>query len=492
MAAHKETIMTAAGVHFSRKAPLHAVLALCALAAAGLALAMPAIAVAQSTPQVEAPQEGLPDGERLRPIDREVTPRGLRQREAMRKRLMAEAARRGVTRAEWEAMSPERRADLLQEYRARIIANRAIGWRMRLAQRRLGAADLEVGEAGRRFVRAQILATDPSPEVLAQAQRRGFRIVRERRLEPLGVRVVVLAPPAGVDARRALARLREADPQGSYDLNHVFDPSAAAPARSPTAPGGVGFVPGASFEGRGVRIGIVDTGVDAAHPALAGARVTSRAFVEAGPDRETGHGTAVAALLVGAGDGYEGVIPGATVFVADVFGSSGAGGSAEAIAEALAWLDSQNVDVINLSLEGPANRTVQAVIAALQRKGRIIVAAVGNEGPTRPVAFPAAYEGVIGVTAIDIERRVYIAANRGPEVDFAALGVNVLAAVDGRAYEAVSGTSFAAPMVAAALAEQRAARDLSARLQALSARAIDLGAPGRDPVYGVGAIDLSR
>jgi subtilisin family serine protease len=108
------------------------------------------------------------------------------------------------------------------------------------------------------------------------------------------------------------------------------------------------------------------------------------------------------------------------------------------------------------------------------------------------VAFPAAYEGVIGVTAIDIERRVYIAANRGPEVDFAALGVNVLAAVDGRAYEAVSGTSFAAPMVAAALAEQRAARDLSARLQALSARAIDLGAPGRDPVYGVGAIDLSR
>jgi subtilisin family serine protease len=465
-------------------------LALIAAASALMALQAQSLGRAQSPPveRIEPGDDAASEIERFRMQDRKAF-----KREALRKRVQAEARRRGVTREEWEAMDPAERAALIQAYRARLNANRAMGWRMRMAQRRLSAGELEVGEAGRRFVRAQILATDPNPNTLVAAQRLGFRIVRERQLEPLGVRVVVLAPPPGVDARRALARLRAADPAGSYDLNHVFDPSAATPVR---AGGAVGFVPGAAFEGRGVRIGVVDTGVDASHPALAGARVTARSFVATGADRETGHGTAVAALLVGTGDGYQGVIPGASVFVADVFGSSGAGGSAEAIAEGLAWLDAQNVDVINLSLEGPANRTVQAVVAALQRKGRIIVAAVGNEGPTQPVAFPAAYDGVIGVTAIDIERRVYIAANRGPEVDFAALGVNVLAAVEGQSYEAVSGTSFAAPLVAAAIAaenaNQRAARDPTLRLQALTARAIDLGAPGRDPVYGAGAIELSR
>jgi subtilisin family serine protease len=222
-----------------------------------------------------------------------------------------------------------------------------------------------------------------------------------------------------------------------------------------------------------------------------GARVTQRAFVEAGADRETGHGTAVAALLVGNADTYSGVIPGAQVVVADVYGSSGTGGAAETIAEALAWLDQQNVDVINISLAGPANRTVEAVVRAVTARGRVIVAAVGNAGPTQPVAFPAAYDGVLGVTAIDIEKRVYIAANRGPQVDVAALGVNVVAAMDDGTYAPVSGTSFAAPIVAAsaAVTVQRA-RNPRAGIDTLLARAFDLGAPGRDPVYGVGAIAL--
>jgi hypothetical protein len=461
-----------------------------AAALAGLALALPMALAQPATPPRET-AEPAPDlrgpepdlEERARRLERRAM-----NRQAMRKRVMAEARRRGVTREELAAMSPEDRTALLRAWRAGVNANRAAGWRARLSERRLRGGGVEIGPAGRRFVRAQILAADPNPDMIAQAQQRGFRVVRERRLEPLGVRVLVLAPPPGMDAQRALQGLRAADPAGAYDLNDVFDPSSATSPRS----GAVGIAPSAAFDGRGARIGVVDTGVDVRHPALAGAQVVSRAFVEAGADRETAHGTAVAALLVGAGDGYQGVIPGARVFVADVFGSSATGGSAEAIVEALAWLDAQNVDVINMSLEGAANAMVQRVIAALQRKGRIIVAAVGNEGPTRPVAHPAAYADVVGVTAIDIERRVYISANRGPEVDFAALGVNVLAAVEGGAYEAVSGTSFAAPLVAAALAERAVARDAAGRLSALSRRAIDLGAPGRDPVYGMGAIDPAQ
>jgi hypothetical protein len=458
------------------------------------AIARPVLAQNNPDLQNSNPQGGPVEVDPLAPREKTLKDlagpieRRLAARDAMRRTAMGAARRRGITREEVEAMTPEQRAALWRDLRQQMAGPRYPNWRQRMDQRRRSArGELEESTPGRRHVRAQILATDPSPSAIATAQQFGFRIVRERRLDPLGVRVVVLAVPPGVNAQRAVERMRIADPAGSYDLNHVFDPSAASRGSAVS-----GFTPGAVFDGRGLRIGVIDTGVNVNHPALAGARITSRTFVEATGERETGHGTAVAALLVGAADQYEGVIPGASLFVADVFGASGAGGSAEAIAEALAWLDAQNVDVINISLEGPPNRTLEVVIAAMVRRGRTIVAAVGNEGPTQPVAFPAAYDGVIGVTAIDIEQRVYIAANRGPQVDLSALGVNVLTAGDGREYMAMSGTSFAAPLVAAAAAAAlRTNRTRNNGLEALSARVRDLGAPGRDPVYGLGAVEMS-
>lgn len=443
------------------------------------------------------------DGAFERPVVRSGAPlaRQPTDRQAFRRGVLNHAQERGITPQDFAAMSPQERADLVREYRAQMAATRTPQWRQRMVERRLRARDLESGDRGFRHVRAQIIATDADPAVIARALANGYRELRRVRFEGLGVSMVVLAPPPGENAQRAMQRLRAADPRGSYDLNHVFDPSSA---QTTTARG---FAPGATFDGRGAKIGIVDTGIDKGHPALLRARIISRQFtgadqagmtaasaaqVGAESSAETGHGTAVAALLVGEDRGFSGVIPGASVFVADVFGASETGGSAEAIAAGLAWLDSQNVDVINVSLEGPPNQLLEVVVRALVRKGRTVVAAVGNEGPTKPVAFPAAYEGVIGVTAIDIERRVYIFANRGPEVDFSALGVNILTAGDGRSYETVTGTSFAAPLIAAALAApSRSLPSLSARVDALAKVAVDLGAPGRDPVYGAGALDFT-
>jgi hypothetical protein len=478
-------------------AALAFVLAVFALGVSGGVGVLAQIPPQDGAPPISAPPELDPpeEGEiRFRDSAKGVARRA-QMREAIRKRTLDAARIRGITPEDLRAMPPEQRVEVLRQLRSDLGWQRAPGWRTRMIQRRLRAGALmEKSPNGGAVVRAQIVATDPSPGALQRARALGFNVVRDRSFGSVGVRVVVLSAPPGMGAEAALARLRALDPAGSYDYNHLFDPSFA-PAPTDASPGGArpqGFIPGAVFEGRGARIGIIDTGVDLAHPALAGARITTRSFVEAGAEAETGHGTAVAALLVGAGDGYAGVIPRAQLFVADVFGSSGAGGSADAIVDGLAWLDSQNVDVINISLEGPPNAAVAAVIAALVRRGRTIVAAVGNAGPTRPVAYPAAYDGVIGVTAIDIDKRVYIAANRGPQVDLAALGVNVLVADDAGAYATASGTSFAAPLVAAAAANARAARDPAARVAALESRAIDLGAPGRDPVYGAGALELAR
>jgi subtilisin family serine protease len=118
-------------------------------------------------------------------------------------------------------------------------------------------------------------------------------------------------------------------------------------------------------------------------------------------------------------------------------------------------------------------------------RGVLLVAAVGNSGPNAPVAYPAAYPSVVAATAVDASDRVFLFANRGPQVAFAALGVDVEAAAEGDAYTSVSGTSFAAPRVAAALAALRAA-DPKAAIETLARRVRDLGAPGRDVVYGFG------
>jgi subtilisin family serine protease len=125
-------------------------------------------------------------------------------------------------------------------------------------------------------------------------------------------------------------------------------------------------------------------------------------------------------------------------------------------------------------------------------RGLILVAAAGNDGPTSPVAFPAATQGVIAVTAVDIENRVYLSANRGPQIAFSAYGVEVEAAMDDGDYEAVSGTSFAAPIIAAALALRiRGAVTPEQALASLSPDVVDLGAPGRDPIYGLGLVSQS-
>jgi len=210
----------------------------------------------------------------------------------------------------------------------------------------------------------------------------------------------------------------------------------------------------------------------------------------------TAHATAVASLLAGRTEGFRGAAPGATLYVADVYGATPAGGSALSVVRGLGWLAQRKTPVINISLVGPPNALLEAGVAALIAKGHVVVAAVGNDGPGAAPLYPAAYPGVVAVTGVDARRRVLPEAGRGAYVSFAAPGADMAAAGLDAELVGVRGTSFAAPLAAGRLARLLPRPDpaLAQRaVELLGREASDLGAPGRDPVYGRGlvAFDLA-
>src|SRR5262249_25511263 len=128
--------------------------------------------------------------------------------------------------------------------------------------------------------------------------------------------------------------------------------------------------------------------------------------------------------------------------------------------------------------------------------GFVIVAAVGNDGPAAPPLYPASYDGVVGVTAVDGSHRVLVEACRGKQVDFAAKGADMQAAAQTpNSYAPVRGTSYAAPIIAGLLAADVPAPGVAERERALSkwaGIATDLGKSGRDDVYGAGELGENR
>lgn len=325
---------------------------------------------------------------------------------------------------------------------------------------------LERDDAGNPVIRGEVLAISPSPAALQAASDAGFTLKRRETLEDLGVALVVLGAPPHVSAAAAVKRLRRLDPQGAYDFNHLYF--------------GAGVVGGAGGAGAGddahagdaataqTRVGLVDTGVAAALPVFQGVRIEQRGFA-GGAASGQAHGTATASLIAGRLGGFHGAAVGASLVVADIYGGAAGGGTAEALASALAWLAKSGVPVINVSLVGPANRLVGAVVAAVSARGSRIVAAVGNDGPAAPPAYPASYPQVIAVTAVDARGRVLPEAGRALHVDYAAPGAGLDAAALGGGLTAVRGTSFAAPIVAGELARLLLRQDPDAAANALLA-----------------------
>ena len=315
--------------------------------------------------------------------------------------------------------------------------------RLRLGQLvRNNRSRLDSDPLGNPVRRGELIAVDPDPAALAAARAAGFPVLRAERDQELGLTTVVFATPPKTSVRNALSRLRAVVPTMTVDYNHLFEPAGGALLASSVALAG--------GQGESVmRIAMIDGGVANA-PSLAGASIEQRAFV--GRAKATGHGTAVASLLIGNDGKFQGAARGAQLFVADVYGGDQAAGSADAIVRALAWAASKQPSVINVSLVGPSNIVMQRAIAAIARRGIPIVAAVGNDGPAAPPQFPASFAGVIGATGVDAGDRALPESGRLPTLAFAAPGADMAAALPGKGYARVRGTSFAAPLVAARLA----------------------------------------
>lgn len=348
----------------------------------------------------------------------------------------------------------------------------------------MSSARVDTDGDGYRYRSGEIVAVDIDAAALDHLRELGYQVVSSERLEGAGMTLQVLRGPATGD----LAPLRKAAPNATLGLNHLFDPggvTAVAPIGPEIAP-----APRAR-PGCDCRVGMIDTGVDPRIGASRKARVVQKAF-GADASAPQPHGSAVATLLLdGIASPSGSAAPEATLLAADIFTPGGGSGSAAAMASALSWLAANGASVINISVTGPPNPVIARVVDAVAARGVAVVAAAGNDGPAAPPVFPGAYPGVVAVTAVDGQGRPYRYANRGAYVMFAARGVEVPVAGPDGAVRQVTGTSFASPLVAVEIARQMrepAAASPDKAILAVASHAVDLGAPGRDPVFGYGLV----
>jgi len=348
-------------------------------------------------------------------------------------------------------------------------------------------------EDGFRAVATQWLVTGTESEI-ASLNQSGITILERNELSGLGMILARFQVTAELDSQKAL-EIALPELADRLDRNHIYAPQTGGDATRPKA----GIPQWRSLCQAPVRIGMVDTAIDTAHPVFRNANVVQERFLELaeadGPLAEvTDHGTAVASLMVGKRDHqWSARLPEATLFNASVFygrdrGLSGA--TLTHLLQGLNWLAGQELSAINISLTGPDNRLLKTAVKALRESGVLLVAAVGNQGPAAAPLYPAAYPGVVGVTAVDTSGELYRWANRGEQIMFAGPGVSVPVAYPGGDMVVDNGTSLAAPVIAAALACNRADLPAADAIDVLIRKARDLGKPGRDTSFGHGFLDL--
>lgn len=333
-----------------------------------------------------------------------------------------------------------------------------------------------------------------APEVFDELAQEGYLFATVTELPGLGLRLAEVAAPSSFDitqVRQGVIDIVGSD-RAEVDLNHIYTAGNQLDERA-----GDGIPPRSAIDFPGdtdqmsLRIGMIDSQVDVAHPALHEARIHTHTFTSSGAVLPDFHGTAIASILVGNEAGYQGLAPNAEIFAAEVFEQDATRGeiaSTVSLVRALDWLISSNVDVINISLAGPPNKLLEAALQRASESKVMILAAAGNGGPTAAPMYPAAYASVVAVTAVDASGQVFRLANRGDYLDIAAPGVGLKHAKSGGGYAASSGTSFAVPFAATAVARLRHTQPGDDALELLCRTAEDLGPPGRDSIYGFGLL----
>jgi len=317
----------------------------------------------------------------------------------------------------------------------------------------------------------------------------GYRIIRRKLLRNTGVVFSVIKLPPGILTEDVTEKIRR-ESGAEIDFNHRYRPDGSESGRQ-YAHTMIGWERKKGCN-QPVRIGLVDSGIDLKNPEFSAVKIHTKSFLPAGiTSSSKRHGTAVASIMAGT---LNGMLPSSDIFSAEVF-RQGKNDHIETTAEyviyAIEWLMEKDIHVINMSLSGLHNRLLHLVLKKIYDAQVIVVAAAGNNGADAEPAYPAAYDEVIAVTAVDANLGVYRQANQGSYIDFSAPGVDVWAASDrgGGAY--FSGTSYAAPFVSVTAALYRhTGRTVEQVIAIMRGNIRDLGENGRDDVYGHGLIQI--
>ena len=336
-------------------------------------------------------------------------------------------------------------------------------------------------------------------DVFEQLAQEGYLFDRVSELSGLGFLLAEVAAPASFDLSATRAGIYEVigGQQADVDLNHLYTAGVPDPQNDEQPLAGLAprelLPPPTDLSGLTLRIGIIDSSIDRRHNAFANASIKTQRFVD-NDSPPNAHGTAIASIIASNDPQALGLAPTAQIYAAEVFDHNeqqGEFASTVSLIKALSWLMTQDVSVINISLAGPPNRLLETALTRVREKGVLAIAAAGNGGPMAQPMYPAAYPEVVAVTATDDRGRAFRLANRGEYVDIAAPGVNIRHAQAGGGFAASSGTSYAVPFVTVAAARLlQSTAEPALMLDALYASARDIGAPGRDQIYGYGQLQF--
>ncbi|MHA6534025.1 S8 family peptidase [Paenibacillus sp. BAC0078] len=246
-----------------------------------------------------------------------------------------------------------------------------------------------------------------------------------------------------------------------------------------------------------VKVAVLDSGVDKLHKDLKGKIMKEYNTINHNQPTldEFGHGTAIAGIIASNDNniGIVGVAPSVELYSVKVLGKDGKG-EIDNFIEGIEWCTRNKIDIINISVGiKKGNEKLKEVITAAIDQGIIIVAAAGNNYRNE-VDYPAAYEDVISVTAIDHSERVFNLAATG-KIDFSAPGVQILTLSPNNGYSIYEGTSFATPHVTGIIANMLASSFYPSnvsRIKIIKDKLIgmskDLGNKGYDEIYGYGSL----
>jgi len=263
---------------------------------------------------------------------------------------------------------------------------------------------------------------------------------------------------------------------------------------------GAGAVHDGDNKGTGVKVAIIDSGIDYTHPDLAANYAGGKDFVNGDDDPmdDDGHGTHVAGTVAAVDDdsGVVGVAPEAELYALKVLGADGSGDYSDIIA-ALQWAVNNGIQVTNNSYgsSGDPGITVEDAFDKAAAADILNICAAGNNGNPSGrgdnVIYPARYASCIAVAATDQDDKRARFSSTGPDVELAAPGVDILSTYIGGGYATGDGTSMAAPHVAGTAALAIAAGITDVR-GALVSTADDLGDSGWDTKYGYGLVDADE